>query len=428
MTDFAAAPAQSSRLGQWSWALFDWANSPFTTLIITFVFPAYFATAVIGDETRGQALWGLAMGTSGAIIAVGGPLLGAVADTTGRRKPWILGFTLLCIAASVQLWWVPPRPEAMLWALSWVVLANLGFEFSGIFYNAMLPDIAPQRRLGRLSGWGWALGYFGGLSALALALLLFIQAETPWLGLDKDEAEHVRVVGPMVALWFAAFAWPLFAFTRDAPAAARPGLAAGLRKLRASLRDLARFDDAARFLLAHMLYADGLATVFAFGGIYAAGVFAMTLDEVILFGIALNVTAGTGAFAFGWIDDWLGSRRTVLIALAGLIATGAGVLLAEDKAAFWAWGSALGIFVGPAQAAGRALMARLAPDGREAEYFGLMALSGKATAFLGPLLVGWVTATFASQRLGLATVMLFFTAGFALMLLVREPAGATARR
>ncbi len=418
-------PGQSrERLGLASWALYDWANSPFTTLIVTFVFPAYFAAAIVGDEARGQSLWGLAMGLGGLMVAIAGPILGAVADSGGRRKPWLIGFSLLCVAGSFMLWFAGPTPEALIWALLWVVVANLGFEFANIFYNAMLPGIAPPQRLGRLSGWGWALGYFGGLSALALALVGFVQAETPWLGLSKEGAEHVRVIGPMVGVWLLAFGWPLVAFTRERGRAG--GVPAGdpravLRRIGRTLRELSGWGAVSRFLVAHMLYADGLATIFAFGGIYAAGVFGMSLEEVITFGIVLNVTAGLGAFAFGWIDDALGSRNTVIAGLTGLLVTGAGVLLAEDKAMFWIWGAALGIFVGPAQAAGRSLMARLAPPERDAEYFGLMALSGKATAFLGPLLVAWATAASGSQRIGLSTALIFFAAGLALMLTVPEP-------
>lgn len=418
------SPRQGQRLGLASWALYDWANSPFTTLIVTFVFPAYFGAAIAGDEARGQSLWGVAMGLSGAVLAVGAPVLGAVADSVGRRKPWVVGFSLLCAAGSLMLWFATPSAEAVVWALAWVVVANIGFEFANVFYNAMLPGIAPPQRLGRLSGWGWALGYFGGLSALALALVGFVQAETPWFGLSKDGAEHVRVIGPLVGVWLLAFGWPLFAFTREGGRAS--GVPAGdvlasLRRIGRTLRELAGGGAVARFLVAHMLYADGLATVFAFGGIYAAGVFGMTLQEVITFGIVLNVTAGLGAFAFGWVDDGLGSRNTVVAALAGLLVTGAGVLLAEEKTAFWIWGAALGVFVGPAQAASRSLMARLAPPERDAEFFGLMALSGKATAFMGPLLVAWATAASGSQRVGLSMVMIFFGAGLALMLTVPEP-------
>lgn len=409
---------RSGKLGIAAWALFDWANSPFTTLIVTFVFPAYFAAAIVGDEAAGQAWWGYAMAASGLVVAVLGPILGSVADTAGRKKPWLAGFAALCMLGSWALWYAEPTPAALAWAMAWVVAANVGFEFSGIFYNALLPDLAGRERIGRISGWGWALGYAGGLAALALALVAFVQAETPPFGLDKEAAEHVRVVGPMVALWFALFALPLLAFTPDrCKAASLDPLAAlaALRRLGGTLRGLSRFDTLARFLLAHMLYADALATIFAFGGVYAAGVFGMTIAEIITFGIVLNVTAGIGAFCFGWVDDRLGSARTVRIALVGLLVTGLGVLLAPDRTWFWASGSLLGIFVGPAQAASRSLLAHLAPPGRQAELFGLLALSGKATAFLGPALVAAVTAATGSQRWGLATVLVFLSAGLVLM-------------
>jgi UMF1 family MFS transporter len=407
-----------------AWALYDWANSPFTTLIITFVFPAYFGRAVAGNEVEGQVLWGYGISLSGLVIALLGPPLGAVADAGGRRKPWLLVFTLLCMSASTLLWFVEPRAAFVGPALLWVALANIGFEFGVVFNNAMLPDLVPQERIGRWSGWAWALGYAGGLAALVIALTGFVQAETPWLGLGREQAEHVRILGPLVAIWFAVFAWPLFVLTPDR---ARPGLSAvgavrqGLATLKATIAGLPARPNVARFLLAHMLYADALGAVFAFGGIYAAGTFGMTLGEVISFGILLNVTAGVGAFGFAWIDDWIGSRRTVLLALAGLMASASVAVIAEKQSVFWAAGSALGLFVGPAQAASRSLMARLAPKGQETEFFGLLALSGKATAFFGPAVVASVTAASGSQRLGIATLLVFFAIGFALLLGVREP-------
>lgn len=408
----------NGKLGIAAWALFDWANSPFSTLIVTFVFPAYFAAGIVGDEAIGQAWWGYAMAASGLVVAALGPILGTVADTAGRRKPWLAAFTALCVGATWALWYAEPAPTALAWAMVWVVVANIGFEFAGIFYNALLPDLTAPGRIGRISGWGWALGYAGGLAALMLALVAFVQTEAPLFGLDKRAAEHVRVVGPFVAVWFAVFALPLLALTPDRGKG--PGLDAlaawaALKRLGGTLRGLSRFDALARFLLAHMLYADALATIFAFGGVYAAGVFGMTIAEIITFGIVLNVTAGIGAFGFAWVDDWLGSARTIRIALIGLMITGGGVLLAPDAAWFWASGSLLGIFVGPAQAASRSLLAHLAPPGRQAELFGLLALSGKATAFLGPAMVAAVTAMTGSQRWGLGTVLIFLSAGLILM-------------
>jgi len=417
----AAVPHR--RRGLVAWAFYDWGNSPFTTLIITFVFPVYFAQAVVGDETLGQTLWGYVIGASGLFIAIAGPILGAIADAGGRRKPWLLAFSSLCITACALLWFAEPDRTFVALSLVLVAVANIGFEFGVSFNNAMLPDLVPEERIGRWSGWAWALGYGGGLVALVVALALFIERAWPWLPLDRTNAEHVRVVGPFVGLWFAAFTWPLFLWTPDRPTSGLPVSVAvhrGLATLRATLGGLAHRGNLVRFLIAHMLYADALVGIFTFGGIYAAGTFGMTLAEVMSFGILLNVTAGLGAFGFSWIDDWLGSRRTILLALGGLIATATGAILAMNSLWFWIAGAALGLFVGPAQAASRSLMARLAPEGQETEFFGLFALSGKATAFLGPVLVGAVTAVTSSQRIGLASLLLLLVGGAGLLLGVRE--------
>ena len=413
--------------GRFAWALYDWANSPFTTLIITFVFPAYFARAIVGNETVGQSLWGYGVGVSGLLIAVMSPLFGAVADAGGRQKPFLLAFTLLCAAASALLWFAMPGPAMVVPVLICVGVANIGFEFGGVFNNAMLPEIVSGRRLGRLSGWAWGLGYLGGLAALVIALVGFVQNENPWLGLSTQQAEHVRIVGPLVAVWLVVFAWPVLLFTPE-PGSRRVAIVqatmAGIRRLRHLVGELRDRPDIARFLLAHMIYADGLTTVFAFGGVYAAGVFDMSLGEVVQFGILLNVMAGAGAFGFAWLDDRLGSRRTIAIALVGIIAAATAAVSVQDRLSFWIAGAALGLFVGPAQASSRALMARLMPGDRRGEYFGLFALSGKATAFAGPILVGTLTALFSSQRAGLASVLAFFMVGLALLLTVREPSRA----
>lgn len=412
------------RLGQFSWALYDWANSPFTTLIVTFVFPPYFVAAIIGDQATGQAIWGYALAGSALAVALLGPPLGAIADAAGRRKPWLLVFTLLCMLGSALLWFARPTPGSALPAIACIVIANLGFEFGVVFNNAMLPDIVAERELGRLSGWAWGLGYCGGLAALAITLLLFIAPGQLPFGLDPSQAEQVRVLGPLAAIWFAVFAWPLFAFTPDRPpraAGVRRALVLGMRQMRALLPELRRRPDLLRFLLAHMLYADGLATLFAFGGVYAAGTFGMTLPQVVAFGVLLNVAAGMGAFGFGWMDDWIGSRRTVLLTLAGLIAAGLVAVLAQSRGVLWVSGAIIGLFVGPVQAASRSFMARLSPPDRQAEFFGLFALSGRATTFAGPALVALLTEVSGSQRLGMGVIIVLCLAGLSLLAGVREP-------
>lgn len=425
-TDPSASPPatlQSSRRGLWAWALYDWANSAFPTVVITFVFATYFSEGVVGDKDRGQSLWGLAMAISGVAVALLAPIVGAVADHAGRRKPWLLLFTLLCLIAGAGLWFVEADPAYVVLGMVLAGLANLAFEFGTVFYNAMLPDLAPPKLYGRLSGWAWGLGYAGGLGCLAAAFF-FVQSDPAPFGLDREQAEHVRAVGPLVALWYLLFAWPLFLYTPDRPAVrigAGEALRKGLKQLGGTLRNLKQERTILRFLLARLFYTDGLNTLFAFGGIYAAGTFGMALEEILLFGILLNVTAGLGAVAFGWVDDRIGAKRTIVIALVALIVLSSAILLAEGKLWFYILGSAIGVFIGPAQSASRSLMAHLAPVDKRTEMFGLFALTGKVTAFLGPALVAVLTAAFASQRIGMTAILLLFVIGLAILLPLKEP-------
>jgi len=418
----AASPPEAPTRDLVAWSLYDWANSAFPTVITTFVFAAYFTQAVAESPELGTAEWSRAQSAAALVVALLSPVLGAVADRGGRRKPWLLAFTALCVGATALLWFVLPAPAYVPRALMLVALATVGFELAQVFYNAMLPELAAKSRIGRWSGWGWGLGYAGGLGCLVLALVGFIQTDHPWFGAGKAEAANVRATALVVAVWFALFALPLFLLVHEKPGRAVPLRAAvgeGLRALARTVREVRRHRAVALFLLAQMIYADGLVTLFAFGGIYAAGTFKMPLHEVIQFGILLNVTAGLGAACFAPLDDRIGPKRTILLSLIGLLVAGAAVLLAESKTLFWVFGALLGIFVGPAQAASRSMMARLAPADMRAEFFGLFALSGKATAFLGPAVLGSATLYFNSQRAGMATILLFWLAGFALLLGVR---------
>jgi UMF1 family MFS transporter len=408
------------------WCLYDWANSAFPAVISTFVFAAYFTQGVAATETEGTFLWGNAMAVAAVGIALFSPALGAIADRGGRRKPWLGFFTLVCVLATAALWTVRPDPDDVTRALVLVVIATLGFEFATVFYNAMLPSVASPQTMGRVSGIGWGAGYAGGLVCLVVALFGLVQVDPPPFGLDPATAEPVRATVLLVALWFAVFCLPTFLLVPedDVVGEREPigqAVKGGLRQLWSTVRGLDPRSPVARYLLAHMLYADGLTTLFTFGGIYAAGTFGMDFSEIIVFGIALNLTAGIGAVAFGWIDDWMGPKRAILWALAGLILFGILALVAPDKTWFWVAGMALGTFMGPTQAASRTLMARLAPAEQRAEMFGLYALSGKATNFAGPLALGWATLMFDSQRAGMATILLFLIAGALLLLTVREP-------
>ena len=290
----------SPRVAQFSWALFDWASSAFSAVIITFIFATYFSQGIAVDKATGTAQWGWALSASGIAIALLSPVLGAIADAGGRRKPWLFAFTCMAVIGCWLLWYARPDPGWVIFTLVVVAVANTALEVAGMFYNAMLPEIVSRDYLGRLSGWAWGLGYAGGLVCLILALVAFVQPEPPLFGLDKHAAEQVRITGPLVGTWLALFSLPLLLFTPDRKSAGLPPREAvrrGLAQLRRTIADIRRYRQVGLFLIARMIYIDGLNTLFAFGGIYAAGTFGMELAEVIYFGILLNITAGLGALA-----------------------------------------------------------------------------------------------------------------------------------
>jgi UMF1 family MFS transporter len=428
MTSGTATPGKAL-----AWALYDWANSAFPTVVSTFVIAAYFASGVAPDPVTGQAQWGWMQTAAGLAIALLSPALGAVADAGGRQRLMLLACTIVAAGATALVWFARPEPAWTLWVLACVGVATVAFELGTVFYNAMLPRVATPERIGRLSGLAWGLGYAGGLACLVIALFGLVRPDPPPFGLARDEAEHVRAVALLVGAWMVGFGWPVLLALPDPPRALRPALGTaartGLHDVAALLRTLPGNPTLLRFLVARLFYTDGLNTLFAFGAIFAAGAFGMGMEEILVFGIALNVTAGLGAAAFGLVEDRLGSRRTVLLALGSLITIGAALLLVEGKAAFWALALALGLFLGPAQAASRTLMARLSPQGEEAAHFGLFALSGRITSFLGPATLAAVTEATDSQRAGMATVLVFLGAGAAILATVSEPprtAGAPA--
>ncbi|MBH0237254.1 MFS transporter [Methylobrevis sp. L22] len=440
--------------GVTGWILFDPAVQPFFTLITTFVFAPYFVAAVAPDAVTGQALWGYATGAAGLVIALSSPFLGAVADASGRRKPWIASFGLMMVLACAALWFVAPgRTDLIPLALVAFAVATIGAEFATVFNNSMMPDLVPPERLGRLSGTGWAAGYAGGLVSLALMLGLFaadpgtgktLAGLDPAFGLDAAAREGDRASGPFSALWFLLLALPMFLFTPDAPKRLpfRAALVAGAKQLKATLAALPGQRNAAFFLAANMIYTDGLIALFAFGGIYAVGAFGWGTIEIGLFGILLTLTGTIGAFVGGRLDDRLGPKAVVTGALVLLItaalgilsidgehvlfvvevggpAPGDGLFASTSERLYILFGIVIGIAAGPLQAASRSLLVRVAPAGQTAEFFGLFALTGKITSFMGPLLVGLVTDLTGSQRLGLVPLVAFFAIGLTLLRRVR---------
>jgi len=432
-----------------SWIFFAWAAEPFFTLITTFVFAPYFATHVASDAASGQALWGFATAAAGLMIAVMSPVLGAIADASGRRKPWIAAFgALLVIGASLMWFGKPGEPGLIPPLLLAYAIATIGVEFAIVFNNSMMPTLVPPDKIGRLSGTGWATGYVGGILSLILVLgFLAARPETgrtlfgltPLFGLDPVTYQGDRITGPLTGIWFIIFALPMFLLTPDYPAKRRIGAALreGLTELRQTLLELPKQKSLAAFLLANMIYTDALVSLFAFGGIYAAGTFGWNTIQIGSFGIILAIAGTFGAWLGGKLDDKLGPKRVIagsmlilLFAIVSILlvdkdrilfikvappAPGGALFAAAAERAYLLLGCLIGAAGGPLQAASRTLLIRMAPPDRITQYFGLFALTGKVTSFIGPLLIGAITAATASQKAGMAVLVLFFVAGLALL-------------
>jgi len=334
----------------------------------------------VGDDTRGAALWSWAVAGSALAVAVLSPFAGALADQAGARKRFLAAATVLTILGTVALYF-PQRGQILL-ALAVFFLTNTAYELANVFYNAFLPDIAPRERIGRVSGFGWALGYAGGLLCMVLALFCLIRPAQPWFGLSGENGQNVRAANLLTAAWYAVFSLPLFLWT-PAPRVSRKLSwtrlgAAALGQLTATFREIR-------------------------GGYRQIG-----------------------AWAFGVMDDRWGGKKTILLSLLGLIGAGAAAVLARSRLVFWAAAIMVGLLVGPAQSASRSLLGRFVPPDRENEFFGFFAFSGKAVAFFGPLVLGRLTAWFDSQRAGMASVLLFFILGALLLLRVDEAEGLRA--
>ena len=395
-----------------SWSMYDFANQPFTTLIVTFIYSTYFVQAIALDQITGTVLWSRGIMVTALFVAFFSPLMGAIADQGGYRKASLIFWTWICIIGSVMSFFA--LPGEIYKALTWFVIANIGFEMGGVFCNAYLPSIAPKEKIGRISGYGWSLGYVGGLISLVLVLFLFVNPEIPAFGFSKVNGENIRAANLLVALWFAIFSIPTFIWLKDRKIEQKLSkelIQSSYARLRTTFSEIRKYRQISRFLLARILYNDGLITIFSFGGIYAAGTFGFTFNEIMIFGIVLNVTAGLGAFLLGFLDDKIGGKNTIQISNVGLIIACLLAVLTTSKTVFWIAGIIIGICSGPNQASSRSLMARFIPKEKTNEFFGFFAFSGKATAFVGPMMLGFLTQAFGSQRFGVAIVAVLVLLG-----------------
>lgn len=423
---FEAGEGRAGRGVILAWCFYDFANSSFTTLIVTLAFSVYFRQVVVGEGARGDLLWGRAISISMLIVALTAPLLGAAADRTGARKRFMMAMAGICIVCTGLLSLV--QPGQVLAAMLLFIAANIGFAGGNVFYNAFLPEIAGPGRIGKISGYGWALGYLGGLACLGLVFPLISG------GLEPENLGRFRASFVVVALFFFLFSLPAFIFLKDSRPGAtaapkeRLSLLAGYRRLLETFRRVRRYRELVKFLLAFFLYNDAIHTVVAFTSIYAIVSLGFTIREITILFIWAQLTAFLGAWIFGPLVDRIGGTRTIRITLVIWCLVVIGAFLVQTKGAFWVILLVAGFAMGANQAASRGLMGRFIPAGRNAEFFGFFALGGKFSAVLGPVLFGWISVQTGSQRIAILSLLGFFLAGLALMGRLDETAGIGAAR
>ncbi len=443
----AIAAGAVPRRGIWGWMFFDWAAQPFFTVVTTFIFGPYFVSRMASDPAAGQAAWGYGVAAAGFVIAILSPILGSVADQTGRKKPWIMFFAAIKIVSLSMLWYAAPG-SSLVFVLIFFCLATVAAEFSIVFNDSMMPRLVSKAEIGRISNIAWGLGYLGGMIALIFVVALLagspetgktIIGVDPLFGLDPLKGEDARATGPLSALWYFVFILPMLFFTPDSARgmALGPAIRTGLAELKSTFAEARQRLGIVRFLAARMIYQDGVNALLALGGGFAAAMFGWTITELGIYGILLNVVAILGCLVASRLDTALGSKWVVMVSLVvltlatvGIVSTGPGFTLfglidlafddtggmfgtAAEKA-YVAYGLFIGLAFGPVQASSRSYLARSVSAAEAGRYFGLYALSGRATSFLAPFMVASVTAL-VSPRLGMATILIFFVVGIVIL-------------
>jgi UMF1 family MFS transporter len=411
-----------------AWGLWDWGSSAYSAVITSFVFGPYVVRGVVGDAQPGGLsanTWlGIATATAGFLVAVIAPITGQRSDAGGHRKRNLAIWSALVIVVMLAMFSVRNDPGYLWIALVLLAAGAVFQEFAVVSYNAMLPQVSTPDTIGRVSGFGWAMGYFGGIFLLLICYVGFIAPDVGWFGVTSAGGLNIRAVVVISAIWFAVFAIPVLVAVPESPPGPkrrRVGFFASYRLLVHDIKALFRRDrNSVHFLIASALYRDGLAAIFSFGAILAVSVYGLAQSSVLIFGIAANVVAALGALGMGAIEDRIGPKKVIMISLVGLITTSLILLFAHGTTMFWIFGLILTLWVGPAQSSSRAFMARIAPVGREGEMFGLYATTGRAASFLAPGLFALFSGLF-TDRVGIVGIALVLLAGAVAMAGVKSP-------
>lgn len=449
------ATAVSAKRRIWGWFFFDWASQPYNTLLLTFIFGPYFAEIARGyymaegldadaAGAAAQAYWGAGLAIASVIVAIIAPLLGAIADSTGRRLVWVWFFSAFYIFGSYALWYIAPGGDNLFWAVLFFGLGFIGMEFATIFTNALMPSLGDHDDLGAVSGSGFAFGYLGGVLALAIMLALFAENSAtgktligidPLFGLDPEAREGTRAVGPFTAIWYLVFMIPFFLWVKEPHTERRPlNLSAAFSSLRDLLASLRYRGSLSAYLASSLFYRDALNALYGFGGVYASGVLGWEITQIGVFGVVGAVTAMIASWIGGKADRRFGPKPVIAVCIVVLILVCI-IIVGMTRESLWgipldpaggtsdqiffACGALIGAAGGALQAASRTLMVRHTTPDRATEAFGLYALSGKVASFISPALIALVTAVSGSQRIGISPLIVMFLIGLVLLFFVR---------
>ena len=413
-----------------AWGFWDWGSAAYNAVILTFVFSVYLENSVGKDlpgPVSANSWLGWAIGGAGLAIALMAPVIGQGADRAGRRLRSTGLWTAATVLSMALLFLVRDDWHYLWLGLTLLGLGSVFFELASVSYNAVLRQISTPETIGRVSGFGWSMGYFGGIVLLLATYVLFIAGDGGLLGVSTDDGLNIRIVALVAAGWFALSAIPLFLAVPEAPpATGRPerlGVRASYRRLFTDLRELYRTDPhTVFFLAASALYRDGLAAVFTFGAVLAVSVYDIAPGDVLIFGVVANVVSALGALSGGWLDDRIGPKPVISGSLIGMLGCGVVLLFLSGSTAFWIFGLGLCLFVGPAQSSSRTFLARLSPPGREGQMFGLYATTGRAVSFLAPNLWALFILLFGTDRAGIVGILVVLLAGLLALWRVRAPA------
>ena len=408
---------------RFSWSLYDWANSAWSAIIITFIFSRYFVEVLSPNPDLGTLYWTWTIGISSLIAAFLSPIIGSISDQSQKSKTWLILTTLIYASISIIFWFAKPNGIDLYFIIFLILIGNISYEISQIFYNGQLKIIASDDKFAKLSGFAWGLGYVGTVVIFILYYFLFLLPENSFLGLDESSYENIRISFPITGLWIIIFSLPLFITFKDPNLKKlnqKSKIKESFNQLIKTFKELQKYKNLIWFLIARLFYMDGINAIFAVAAIYATLVFGMTTTDIIMLGVGTNIAAGLGSWIFLFIEKKYGSKNVIVFSLICIFIISLIILFINEKNIFTILAILLSTFFGPIQSASRVYYSKKIPNEKKYEFFGFYSFSGKVTSFIGPVIFGTISYIFSSPKIGMASLLILFILGLLILINVEN--------